>query len=90
MIIEKGKWLILEKEEDFLSRWDKNWGRWDHNTMTPPKFFPCAFKYCSSFDSHSCGDWFPVPLNEAKNNIEIELEKSILRLTEVLNKVKTL
>lgn len=77
-MIEVGKWLILETEQDFLSRWNEKFGSWDHADMKRPNHFPCGFQYQKSFDPHSCGTWYAVSLELVRDNIEKDLRKIFL------------
>lgn len=65
---------IIETKEEFLEDWNSTFKRYDHAVM-PTNFsidkatFPMALKYCSSWDSHCCGSWFFVSIEEARENI---------------------
>jgi len=89
-MLKMGKWLILETEQDFLNRWDESWGRWDHSIMTRPEHFPCAFQYQDPFDSYSCGSWYVISLELAKDNIERELKEDIALSERMLRKLYNL
>lgn len=89
-MLKMGKWLILETEQDFLNRWEERWGSWDHDSMKRPNHFPCAFQYQDSFDSHSCGSWYAISLELAKDNIERELREDIALSERMLNRLHNL
>ena len=89
-MLKMGKWLILETEQDFLSRWDERWERWNHAIMKRPDHFPCAFQYQDSFDSHSCGSWYAISLELAKDNIERELKEDIALSERMLSRLYNL
>lgn len=89
-MLRMGKWLILETESDFLDNWDENWERWNHSFMRRPDYFPCAFQYQDSFDSHSCGSWYAISLELAKDNIERELKEDIALSERMLNRLYNL
>ncbi len=89
-MLEKGKWLILETEQDFLNKWNEHLGSWDHAIMKRPIHFPCAFQYQVSFDSRGCDSWYAISLELAKDNIERELKEDIALYERMLNKLYNL
>lgn len=89
-MLKKGKWLILETEQDFLNRWDADWERWDDEIMKRPDHFPCAFQYQDPFDFDCCGSWHAISLELAKDNIERELKEDIALSERMLSRLYNL
>ena len=89
-MIAKNEWVILETEQDFLTKWNESWGRWDYAVMNPPKHFPCAFQYHASFDPSCPSSWEAISLELAKNNIEKRLKEDIALSEKMLNKLYNL
>ena len=95
MLFSGYDYCIIETKEDFVSRWNPSFNRFNHTAM-PDDFdielasFPLALRFNDSFDPHFCGNYSIVPVAEAYDSILKSYENAIMRLTESKEKLKNL